>query len=151
LSVPDPSLRLDLLQRIQNEPYNGQHRNIFSEEPLPPPPDVIAQQKAAAAQPVTPLPPPPLMIPVTFYGIVTNPATGRRQACFSGNDNIYIVPEGGTLLNQFRIVKVGNNTVDVQEISSGRSTTLTLPEPGSQPNPGQPFAQPGMAPGAGQP
>lgn len=152
LNVPDPSLRLDLLQRIQNEQYNGQHRNIFSEEPLPPPPDVVAQQKAAGAQTaLTPAPPPPLMVPATFYGVVTDPATGRRQACFSGtNDNIYIVPEGGTLLNQFRIVKIGNNTVDLQEISSGRSTTLTLPEPGSQPNLPQPFAQPGMAPGVGQ-
>jgi hypothetical protein len=150
--VPDPSLRMDLLERIQQEQYNGQHRNIFSEEPLPPPPDVVAQQKAAAAEAAaTPPPPPPLTIPATFYGIVTNPATGRRQACFSGNDRIYIVPEGGTLLNQFRIVKVGNNTVDVQEISSGRSTTLTLPAPGSQPNMGQPFPPPGMNPGVGQP
>jgi hypothetical protein len=133
LNVPDPSLRLDLLSQIQKEEYTGQHRNIFSAEPPPPPPDVVAeQQKAAAAAamgPQLPPPPPPLTVPATFYGIVINPATGKRQACFSGNqDVIYIVPEGGTLLNQFRVTKIGNNTVDVQEISSGRSTTLTLPQ-----------------------
>ena len=135
LNVPDPSLRLDLLERIQKEQYNGRHRNIFSAEPLPPPPDVLAAQKAAQDGPVTPAPPPPVTVPATFYGIVTDPATGNRRACFSANtDNIYILAEGGTLLNQFRVVKIGNNTVEMQEISSGRSTTLTLPEGGAQPN-----------------
>lgn len=129
LNVPDPSLRLDLLRHIQSEQYNGQHRNIFSEEPLPPPPSVVAAQKAAQSVPAAPPPPPPLTVPATFYGIVTDPATGQRRACFSNTDNVYILPEGATLLNEFRVVKIGNNTVDVEEISSGRSTTLTLPQP----------------------
>lgn len=131
LNVPDPSLRLDLLTHIQSEQYDGRHRNIFSEEPLPPPPEVVAAQKQAQTVPLAPPPPPPLTVPATFYGIVTDPATGQRRACFSNTDSVYILPEGATLLNQFRVVKIGNNTVDVEEISSGRSTTLTLPEPGS--------------------
>jgi hypothetical protein len=140
LNVPDPSLRLDLLQQIHNEQYNGQHRNIFSEEPLPPPPDVLKAQKAAEDQALAmPPPPPPLTVPATFYGIVTDPATGKREACFSASqDNIYIVPEGSTLLNQFRVTKIGNNTVEMQELSSGRSTTLTLPQPSNQANPNMP-------------
>jgi hypothetical protein len=141
LNVPDPSLRVDLLERIQKQEYAGQHRNIFSEEPLPPPPDVVKAQKDAAQQALNapPPPPPPVTVPATFYGIVTDPATGKSQACFSANqDNIYIVPEGGTLLNQFRVTKIGNNTVELTEISSGRSTTLTLPQPTSQPNPNMP-------------
>ncbi|HKF53395.1 MAG TPA: hypothetical protein VKB26_13855 [Candidatus Acidoferrales bacterium] len=136
LDVPDPSLRLDLLTHMQSGPeYNGQHRNIFSEEPLPPPPAVVKAQKEAQEEaqkvPATPPPPPPLTVPATFYGIVTDPATGQRRACFSNTDNIYVLSEGATLLNQFRVVKIGNNTVDVEEISSGRSTTLTLPQPGT--------------------
>lgn len=131
LNVPDPSLRVDLLTHIQTSEYKGQHRNIFSEEPVPPPPSVIAAQKAAQNIPVAPPPPPPLTVPATFYGIVTDPGTGRRRACFSNTDSVYILPEGGTLLNQFRVVKIGNNTVDLEEISSGRSTTLTLPQPGT--------------------
>lgn len=135
LNVPDPSLRVDLLQQIQKEEYNGQHRNIFSEEPLPPPPEVLAQRKAAEQAPPPPPPPPPVTVPATFYGIVTDPATGQKRACFSGEgDKIYILPEGGTLLNQFRVMKIGNNTVDIEELSSGRSTTLTLPAGQTQPN-----------------
>lgn len=129
LNVPDPSLRMDLLAQIQNERYNGQHRNIFSEEPLPPPPQVVAAQKAAQAQQAAvPPPPPPLTVPATFYGIVTDPATGQSRACFSSTDSVYILPVGGTLLHQFRVMKIGNNSVELQEISSGRSTTLILPE-----------------------
>lgn len=136
LNVPDPSLRVDLLERIQKEEYNGQHRNIFSAEPLLPPPDVLAAQKAAEQKgPVAPAPPPPVTVPATFYGIVTDPGTGKRRACFSAStDSIYIVAEGGTLLNQFRVVRIGNNTVEVQEISSGRSTTLTLPDSAAPPS-----------------
>ncbi len=59
LNFPDPALRVDLLARIQNEHYNGQHRNIFSEEPLPPPPEVVAQQKVLDAQRAATPPPPP--------------------------------------------------------------------------------------------
>lgn len=133
LNVPDPSLKTGLLARIQNEQYNGQHRNIFSEEPLPPPPEVLAQQKAAEEQrAATPAPPPPLTVPATFYGIVTNPATGESRACFSNTDDVYILPVGGILLHQFRVLKIGTNSVDVQEISSGRTTTLILPEPAPQ-------------------
>ncbi len=133
LNFPDPSLRVDLLARIQNEHYNGERRNIFSEEPLPPPPEVVAQQKAADAQrAATPPPPPPLTIPATFYGIVTDPATGESRACFSNTDHVYILPVGGILLHQFRVVKIGPNSVDLQEVSSGRSTTLTLPDAAPQ-------------------
>ena len=142
LNIPDPSLRLDLLTHVQSQQYHGQHRNIFVEQPVAPPPDVVRAQKQAASAPAPPPPPPPLTLPATFYGIVTDPATGQRRACFSNTDSVYILPEGATLLNQFRVVKIGNNTVDVEEISSGRSTTLTLPQPGA--------GAPNVPPQAGQ-
>ncbi|HLW82256.1 MAG TPA: hypothetical protein VKS20_09465 [Candidatus Acidoferrales bacterium] len=132
LNVPDPSLRLDLLARMQKEKFNGQDRNIFSAAPLPPSPAQIEAQKAAqqAAQqapPPVPAGPPPLTVPANFYGIVTDLATGHRRACFSANaDDVYIVPEGGTLMNQFRVVKIGSNSVELQELSTGRTTTLVL-------------------------
>lgn len=132
LDVPDPSLRLDLLDRIQKEEYKGQHRNIFSAEPLPPPPSVLATQQPAT--PVAPPPPPPVTVPATFYGIVTDLRTGQKRACFSANaDDVYIVPVGGTLLNQFRIVTIGNNSVEVEELASGRHTTLMLAQPTDEP------------------
>lgn len=127
LNVPDPSLRLDLLARVQKEQYSGQQRNIFSEEPLPPTPAQIAAQKTVEEAPPPPVVPPPLTIPASFYGIVTDLDTGQRRACFSANSgDVYILPVGGMLLNQFRIVTIGRNSVQLQEISTGRTTTLVL-------------------------
>jgi hypothetical protein len=140
LNVPDPSLRLDLLARMQKEKFNGQDRNIFSAAPLPPSPAQIEAQKAAQqAPPPVPAGPPPLTVPANFYGIVTDLATGDKRACFSANaDDVYIVPEGGTLMNQFRVVKIGNNSVELQELSTGRTTTLVLANaPGMPVNPQQ--------------
>lgn len=140
LNVPDPSLRLDLLARMQNEKFNGQDRNIFSAAPLPPSPAQIEAQRAAQqAPPPVPAGPPPLTVPANFYGIVTDLATGHKRACFSANaDDVYIVPEGGTLMNQFRVVKIGNNSVELQELSTGRTTTLVLANaPGMPVNPQQ--------------
>lgn len=143
LDVSDPSLRLDLLDRIQKQEYKGQHRNIFSAEPLPPAPSVLAAQQAAARGPVVPPPPPPVTVPATFYGIVTDLGTGQKRACFSANaDDVYIVPVGGTLLNQFRIVTIGNNSVEVEELSSGRRTTLMLAQPTNEPPPAPQQGQP---------
>lgn len=137
LDVPDPSLRLDLLQKIRRERYAGQDRNIFSAEPLAPPRVTRRVAVEPAPQvPVAPPPPPPVTVPATFYGIVTDVATGRKEACFStGADNApLILPEGGTLLNQFRVLKIGSNSVEVQEISTGRTTMMVLMSPpgGSQ-------------------
>lgn len=143
LGVSDPALRLDLLDRLQNEEYKGGHRNIFVATPIPSP---VAQ---AAKTPTIPLPPAipqpvapsPLVVPATLYGIVTEVSSGRRKAVFTGGDSdVFIVPEGGTLLGQYRVDKIGNNSVDIEEISSGRKTTLTLTAPvdSSQPSQAQP-------------
>lgn len=132
LGVSDPALRLDLLARIQNEEYNGAHRNIFAAAPLPPPivrPANVAPlvQTPAIPQPVAP---PPLVVPATLYGIVTEVSTGRKKAVFSGGENeVYVVLEGGTLLSLYRVIKIGINSVDIEEISSGRKTTMTLAPP----------------------
>lgn len=143
LDVPDPSLRVDLLHRIQKEEYNGQHRNIFSAEPLPPSPAEVAAQQQEAKGPAVPAGPPPVTVPATFYGIVTELSTGVKRACFSANsDDVYIVPEGGTLLNQFRVVKIGNNSVEMEELSSGRHTTLRLAQPTDAASESGPQGQP---------
>jgi|SRR5579864_6304472 hypothetical protein len=141
IGVSDPALRLDLLARIQKEEYKGEHRNIFSAAPLPPP-VVRTPQPLPTVQPAVtpPAGPPPLVVPATLFGIVTEVSTGRRKAVFSGSESdVFIVAEGGTLLGQYRVDKIGKNSVDIEEISSGRKTTLTLapPENSSQPSEAQ--------------
>lgn len=138
LGVSDPALRLDLLDRIQKEEYKGEHRNIFSAAPLPPPVSRTTQAPPPVQPPVVapPTGPPPLVVPATLFGIVTEVSTGQRKAVFSGSENdVFIVPEGGTLLGQYRIAKIGKTSVDVEEISSGRKTTMTLSPPADSSQP----------------
>jgi len=133
LSVENPALRLDELDRVRKLEYTGTHRNIFSPTPPPPPvrqatPEEIKhQQQIAASQP--PPPPPPVVVPATFFGYVTDVRTGHKEALFSDSDDVYIAAEGETLLGRFRVLKIGNDSVEVEEISSGRRTTLTMEEP----------------------
>jgi len=132
LNIVDPTLRMDLLDRIHKQEYTGTHRNIFNAEPPPPP---ISEQKMHPLPevPVVPAGPPPLEVPATFFGYATNPKTGKRQAFFTSGDDVFVIDEGGTLLNRFRVLKVGNNSVDLEETSSGRRATLTLELPPQQP------------------
>jgi hypothetical protein len=129
LKVEDPALRMDLLERIQKLEYTGTHRNIFSAEPPPPPAPPASKTNPAVAAPQGPAGLPPLEIPVTFFGYAVNPQTGKRQAFFTNGDDVFVVPEGGMLLNRFRLIKVGNNTADIVEESSGRRATLTMELP----------------------
>lgn len=126
LSVENPSLRLDLLERIRKFEYTGRHRNIFSASLPPPPGPKIVPGKAAPGPPA----PPPLEIPLKFFGYAADPQTGRRRAFFTNGEDVFIVAEGEILLSRFRLVKIGNTTAEVEEIGSGRRATLVLEEPG---------------------
>ena len=130
LSVPNPALHLGRLAEIRQMDYKGNHRNIFSATPPPPPPSVVAKQRAAkggaAAVAAGPRVPPPLQVPLTFYGMAIDPKTGRKLAFFTSGDHVYIASEGQTLLGHFRLRQVGNNTVEFEDVTTGRMATLTM-------------------------
>jgi hypothetical protein len=134
LPVENPALRLDLLKQIKNFQYEGPRRNIFSTAPLPPP--VTAQQQEApppqVAGPPAPLPgPPPLVVPATFFGRMTDRKTGAQRAFFNSGDDVYVLGPGDILLNRFRLVQIGESTAELEEIASGRRTSLTMERPAS--------------------
>jgi hypothetical protein len=131
ISVENPALRLDLLERLRKSQYEGSHRNIFSlSAPQPAP-----QAKAAPPPlPVAPVAPPPpqeqsLVVPATFYGYVTDAQTGTRRAFFTEGDNVYVLAIGEVLLGRFRLLQIGNTTADLEEVGSGRRATLTMEPP----------------------
>jgi hypothetical protein len=131
IAVENPALKLDLLNRLKKLQYEGSHRNIFSASAppvsaVPPPPSAIVPPPLNAAGPTGPA---PLVIPATFYGFVTDAQTGMRRAFFTENENVYIVGVGETLLGRFRLVQIGNSSVEMEEIGTGRRATLTMEEP----------------------
>lgn len=75
-------------------------------------------------------PPPPLQVPVEFYGIESS--QGRQVALLKNGDDVLIVAPGDTFMNRFRLLRIGNQSADVEEISSGRHATLPLVPPVDQ-------------------
>jgi hypothetical protein len=132
LPVENPALRLDLLQQLRKFQYEGPRRNIFSTTPLP----VAAPVQQLPPTPVISGPvqlpgPPPLIVPATFFGHVTDKRSGASRAFFSEGDNVYVLGLGEVLLNRFRVVQIGENTTELEEMASGRRTTLTMERPAS--------------------
>ena len=130
LDVQEPHLRLDLLARLQKSEYSGNHRNVFLAEP-PPPPKSVAQQNVPPpfVGPRVPPPPPPLQVPGEFFGYAATRGAPRRIAFFKNGDDVQLLAEGDTFLGNLRMTHVGDNSVDVQEVSSGRHTTVQMVQP----------------------
>jgi hypothetical protein len=131
IGVENPAVRLDLLKKIRSFEYSGRHRNIFS--PSLPPPEVPATKPGGPGKNAQPLPPvdtgpPPLTLPLKFFGYASDPRTGRRRAFFTDGDDVFIAAEGETLLTRFRVLRIGNSSAEVEEISSKRRTTAILEE-----------------------
>ena len=66
---------------------------------------------------------------VKFYGFGTVPIGTPRLAFFTDGEAIYAVAEGEILMRRFRILRIGNASVEFEEISSGRKNTAPLDEP----------------------
>jgi hypothetical protein len=118
-------VRLEELKQPPPEPA-GADRNPFRfyvKPPPPPPPPkpiVTAPPPPQPGQPgyVAPLPPGPPPIPLKFIGTLEQGKT--RVAIFTdGKGPPVSAPEGGTVLGQYRVVKIGVESV-VMEYLDGR-------------------------------
>ncbi|MGH9795956.1 MAG: hypothetical protein ACRD5G_14400 [Candidatus Acidiferrales bacterium] len=130
INVKDPTLQIERITRIRETDYQGSGRNIFTYErerrvaPVNPPPVV----------PEPPPEPPPFVDPAPvvnfkFYGLATNPATGRRRAFFTNGEDIWIVEAGQMIDRRFRLVLIGTGMAEVEEVSSRKRVSLPLEEP----------------------
>jgi|HubBroStandDraft_6_1064221.scaffolds.fasta_scaffold138587_2 hypothetical protein len=150
LKVDDPALRVYELDKVRKAEYKGAEHNIFVYGPPKPTPAQIALNKEKERKhvgdpyPQTPPPEPPLVVPATFFGYATNPKTKNRLAFFSTPDDVFIVGEGGMLMNRYRLVRIGNVSADVEEVGSGKHATMQMTQPNETetPAPGAPPAQP---------
>jgi hypothetical protein len=130
IAIENPSLRMDLLEGLQHVEYKGSHRNIFSGTPPPhvPTAQEIAYNKAHEGPPIVPGPPPipPVQVDLKFYGYIDDPRTGARRAFFTNGEDIFIAGVGDTLENRLRVTRIGNDTVELMEVSSSRRTTIPI-------------------------
>lgn len=129
ISVENPLLQVERLEKLHHVQYTGTHRNIFSETPPPHVPTAkeIAEAKMHEPPPVVAQPYiPPVTVNLKFYGYIDDPRTGARRAFFTNGEDIFIAGIGDTLDNRLRVTRIGNDTVELMEISSSRRTTLPI-------------------------
>lgn len=142
VEVTNPHIRMEEIDRARSAEYRGSGRNPFSATPTPQPriPQAKAEKKFEDYGPKLPPPPPPPP-PVTlgnikFYGFGSGLNGPSRRAFFTdGDGEVQIVGEGDILLKRFRIIRIGNDHIEFEEISTHRVGTAPLEE---QPAPGQP-------------
>jgi hypothetical protein len=129
----DPTLRLDLLAKIQAVQFDGAGRNLFQfgAAPLPktPEPKIIPKPAAAPAEnkpSETPSKPPP--IPLKFYGYASQTRPNQRRAFFLEGDDIIMATEGELIKKRYKVVRIGINSVVVEDIENKNQQTLPLEE-----------------------
>jgi hypothetical protein len=132
MNVGIPAIPWWKIKRVQSTEYKAGGRNPFSAVP-PPPPVVRPKQPGdpGYVKPVPP-PPPPLELPpnMKFFGYGTVPNGTARRAFLSDGEDVYIVSEGDMLLGRYRILKIGNATIEFQETSSGRQGRANIEDVG---------------------
>ena len=139
----DPTLKLDLLAKLQTINVEGSHRSIFdfaqppAEKPEPvkaaakPVPSPIVPIKddpvkaAADAEAAKPKAPP---IPLKFYGYVNPAGQPVKRAFFMEGEDIHVVTEGEVVKKRYKIVRIGVNSVVVEDTQFGSEQTLPLEE-----------------------
>jgi hypothetical protein len=138
----DPTIRWDLLARLQKVQIEGGDRSLFEfSQPPPAKPDPVIKPAARLitvepppkpeppAPKVEPPKPPPPPIPLKFYGYAANPSGGPRRAFFLLTDEIFMATEGELVQNRYKVVRIGVNWVEVEDTQHKHQQRLVLEEP----------------------
>jgi hypothetical protein len=129
----DPRLRTDLLKYSEETEYAGTGRNIFREqsEPVIEKP-VAAPCKTKDCKPVTktaewtpPGPPAPPPINLKFYGWASKPGEAKQIFLSQGGD-VFVAGEGDIIARRYRIVKITNTSVEIEDVLSNNRQTISL-------------------------
>jgi hypothetical protein len=138
----DPTLRIDLLAKLQKVPLEGGSRSVFDWglAPVPPPPLVAAikpeelkrqqdkaredasrieEQKKTIKPPVPP-------IPLKFYGYANRMSGPARQAFFLEGEDIHINGENDVIGGRYKIIRIGINSAVVEDLQNHDQQTLPL-------------------------
>jgi len=139
----DPTLRLELLAKVQSVEAGSPGRNLFDFGQAPPPPPAqIAIPKGVPqiavnrpAGPVQPPPPPgpprpPEAPAMTFkyYGYKVSASDGHKAAFLLDGDDILIAGENDTVKRRYRVVKIGVSSITIEDTQFKSTQTLPLQE-----------------------
>jgi|SRR5215472_1229492 len=148
IQVQNPHIRMEQIDRARSAEYKGSGRNPFS--PTAAPASAAAAARVAQQaekqfpiydlpqpKPIDPPPPAPVLPPnVKFYGYGSGGPKGpSRRAYFYDGDDEHILGEGDVLLKRFRIIRIGNDHIEFEDINTHRVGTAPIE---AEAPPGQP-------------
>lgn len=118
--------------KVEREEPGNATRNPFRFEPRvaaptaqPPPATSVNQEGSTPSVPVAPTgPPPPPPITLKFIGIVTQ--GNKRVAVLSDGRSPIGGQEGDIILGQYRILKIGNESIDMAYLDGRGRQTIRL-------------------------
>lgn len=126
----DPSLRFGLLKSAENTEYKSNGRNIFKSLPDIPTPVAPAMPARVYTVASKPAPPP---ITLKFYGFASS-AGGPKKVFLLQGDDIFIAQEGDIVDRRYKVVHIGPNSVDIEDVLNNNTQPIPLTE---GPVPGQ--------------
>jgi hypothetical protein len=134
LSEENPQIQWQKLEASRKTEYKSSGRNPFSKVAAAQPAGnaTLAQNRHPYIGRTVPIPPPepPFLPPpnLKFFGYGTVPNGTVRLAFLTDGEEPFIVAEGETFQGRYRIVKINNTNLDIQEVSTGRHATMPLVE-----------------------
>jgi hypothetical protein len=137
----DPTLRLELIRRLSGVQIEGGNRTIFDFGAAPPPkqpdpPKIFPKPTAAVAAaappppvsvtPAAPVKPAAPPIRLKFYGFVGGARAKAKRAFFLDGEDIFVAGEGDVIQKRYRVVRIGLNSVVVEDQEFESEQTLSL-------------------------
>jgi hypothetical protein len=127
----DPTLDESAMLRTESLVYSGSGRNIFSSISTPPMviPSNVPKARPGVVLPVMPPmpvgPPPPPPINLKYFGTAVR-INGRRQAFLLQGEDVYLASEGDIVARKYRIVSIGTNNIQVEDLVYKDTQTIPL-------------------------
>jgi hypothetical protein len=138
----DPTLRMDLLEKLQKVQLSGTSRSLFDfsatpdaakpKQPEPKiavkPPPKVQGPELPPPPPPPPVKPPPPPIPLKFYGSSLPVLGGSKRVFCMQNDEIYTPAEGDVIMKRYKIIKISPSGVVVEDLDYKNQQTLPIEE-----------------------
>ena len=121
INAQDFTAVLDQLSKAQGTEYKSTGRNIFIAGALPVEPTgptEPAKPPFNPSGPRLPAPPPPPTLSMTFFGYGQLPSGGPRRAFLQEGEEVHIVGEGETVQTNLRILHIGNDSIEFEDINT---------------------------------
>jgi hypothetical protein len=136
----DPTIRTDLLAKVQEVKLEGGARNLFQYGQQPKPPAVLDGPETIVRPPIGPrkppeppptqteLKPPEPPIQLKYYGFSTVVPNGKKTAFLMDGEDIVVAAEGEMIKRRYRVVRILATTIQVEDTEAKRTVTLPITE-----------------------